>query len=212
MKLGYKFMLPALVMCLVNPLQVYASTKIIGEVTDNLDITASDKYFSKNTILKPGDVWNSSITVENKGNYDYDISLDSIESNIKDTSLHNTVEVVVKHGNDIVFEGPLSSKVKEKWITVKAHDKIEYNLEFSAPTEMNNELQGKELDSKFVFEARIEEIPVVEGGEDTGISKPVKTSDDNKIDTYIFLSMLGMTGVFTSVHLVLKNKKKEDKE
>lgn len=212
MKLGYKLMLPALALCLINPLQVYAETKIKGEVTDNLEINASDKYFSKKEILTPGDIWKSSITVENTGDYDYDISLDSIESNTEDTSLHNIVEVVIKHGDDIIFDGPLSSEVKEKWITVKAHDKIEYNLEFTAPTEMSNELQGKKLDSKFVFEARIEEIPVVESGEDdTGISKTVKTSDDNKIDNYIFLSMLGVTGIFTSIHLVLKNKKKEDK-
>lgn len=189
------------------PLEVYADTTIKGDITNKLVLEADSKLFSHLEILNPGDRWDDKIIIKNESDYDYQVSLVEIANNIKDDALYNIVESTITFDDEVIYKGTLNAFINctEKWIDIKAKNKIVFKVSFYAPDELDNSYQGKDLNAKFVFEARIEELPV-----DSGNGKIVQTGlNDTMENTSTIFSIMICIG---SLIIVILIKRKVDKK
>jgi hypothetical protein len=168
---------------------------ITGDYKDSFELHTNDVHIFNVKDCVPGDSWESKIEVKNLSHQNMDIAIISIESLIEDLQLYNGLNLVIKHGEDILYQGiygETTSPVTD-YITVNAKDSIVFDVFVSFPNESSNQYQGKELNSLWTFEAKHPgyvfsgDVPVPEPEEEeiTDEKEPVLPEQENDNDEII---------------------------
>lgn len=116
--------------------------------SDNFDL------FHLNS-MAPGDIQTGTITLTNTSNNAVYVGLESITSQLADNTLYDALDLKIFHGNDVLYEGsygktpnPVTDQLR-----VPAGESIFLYVEVSLNPLTANSLQGKEMDSIWVFSA-----------------------------------------------------------
>lgn len=104
----------------------------------------------------PGDRWEGEITIKNSAGGPMEVALLTITSLLEDTALFETLELELEVGNDIVYSGSYDTSLDPitPFYVIPADQSMVIHVCLSFPPEVGNEMQGKEMDSLWTFEAR----------------------------------------------------------
>lgn len=104
----------------------------------------------------PGDVWGGEIAIRNSANGPMEVSLLKLVSTLEDNDLFNTLELEIKVGDDLVYAGSYGATPQPvtPFYVIPADQTMIMDVSVSFPPEAGNDLQGKEMDSIWTFEAR----------------------------------------------------------
>lgn len=104
----------------------------------------------------PGDVWDGEIVIRNSANGPMEVSLLNLVSTLDDNDLFNTLELEIKVGDDIVYDGSYGATPQPvtPFYVIPSDQSMVMHVSVRFPPEAGNDLQGKEMDSIWTFEAR----------------------------------------------------------
>lgn len=104
----------------------------------------------------PGDIWDGEITIKNSAGGPMEVALLTIQSLLEDTALFKTLTLELQVGDDIVYSGSYDTKLDPvtPFYVIPAGQSMVMHVCISFPPEVGNEMQGKEMDSLWTFEAR----------------------------------------------------------
>lgn len=119
--------------------------------------TSSDALFSLKDIA-PGDTWQGRIHVKNNCSEVMAVSLVSITNNLKDDEyMFNQLDLEILLDGKLLYSGSygnVGSSVSE-WNTIEPGKQRTFEVKVILPETTGNEGQGREMDSTWIFEARV---------------------------------------------------------
>lgn len=146
--------------------------ELTGTFSGTFELNSSDMELFSLTGMVPGDSWSGTLKVLNKTGTDMDVSLVSIISNLEDTALFEALDLQLIVDGDLVYAGSYgstASPVTPK-ISVPKDDPVVFQITVSLPATAGNELQAKEMNSTWIFEANCAEFENVQTGVDLTLS------------------------------------------
>ncbi len=184
---------------------------VTGNYDEQLTLTTDTDSFFEASIMNPGDVWESEITLKNTSEtYNIQVALTDIENVLKDSRLFDVLELEIYAGDDLVYKGGYSKTDSPVfgWIQVDKGESIPLKVITRFPGECGNEYQNLSFKTNWVFETRIDENEI----EIINPSKPeneeVETGDNHSTSGYILLgAAAGLVVAFLVFH-----KKKGDSD
>lgn len=178
------FSLCLLLLFLINmfPLQSLAAEdmfegeiELTGSYNGRFSLDSSDmKMFNLKNIV-PGDTWNGKLHVKNKGKDIMEFSIISIVSNLQDETLYDALDLKISYKDQEIYNGSYGATGMpiSDMFSISAGKTITFDLVVSLPKTAGNNIQNKEMDSTWTFEARY--YGSSGGG---GTSKPIKKRAD----------------------------------
>lgn len=152
---------------------VYEGTvELTGKYNGTFQLTPDDlDLFHLKNIL-PGDSWEGKIHIKNKAKDTMEVSILSIVSNLRDKDLYDALELEIRVGDKLLYEGSYgdTSNPITKFYKIKPGKTVTFDVLVWLPKGVGNEMMGEEMDSTWTFEARYY-------GGSTG-KEPVKTGFD----------------------------------
>ena len=120
------------------------------------ELTTKDLYLFSLEGSIPGDVFYGSVKVENDTDTDMAISLDSIKSTLKhDKALFKALDLKVQIAGKTVYDGSYGAGKSPvtKFYMIKAGEVMYFDIKVTFPGYSGNELQGRQMDSTWSFNA-----------------------------------------------------------
>lgn len=146
--------------------------ELTGTFSGTFELNSSDMELFSLTGMVPGDSWSGQLKVLNKTGTDMDISLISIISNLEDTALFEALDLQLIVDGELVYAGSYgntASPVTPK-ISVPKNDPVVFQINVTLPTSAGNDLQAKEMNSTWIFEANCADQENVQTGVDLTLS------------------------------------------
>ncbi|WLD91511.1 TasA family protein [Alkalihalobacillus sp. AL-G] len=143
--------------------------------------------------IKPGDVMNRKVSIQNKGNKDFTYTTKADFKSGSDL-LYNQLELHIQDENGSLYDGKLSEfkGFDPRSLAQKTQEDITFSVEF--PWESGNEFQG--LATKFTIEFSAEGvIPPGNGEPPTNDGDLPKTGESNPVWYYLSGIMLAGLGL-----------------
>lgn len=146
--------------------------ELTGTFSGTFELNSSDMELFSLTGMVPGDSWSGQLKVLNKTGTDMDVSLISIISNLEDTALFEALDLQLIVDGELVYAGSYgntASPVTPK-ISVPKNEPVVFQINVSLPTTAGNDLQAKEMNSTWIFEANCADQENVQTGVDLTLS------------------------------------------
>ena len=146
--------------------------ELTGTFSGTFELNSSDMELFSLTGMVPGDSWSGQLKVLNKTGTDMDVSLISIISNLEDTALFEALDLQLIVDGELVYAGSYgntASPVTPK-IPVPKNEPVVFQINVSLPTTAGNDLQAKEMNSTWIFEANCADQENVQTGVDLTLS------------------------------------------
>jgi len=130
--------------------------ELTGNFVGTFTLDSNTAHIFRSSNAAPGDVWDGEITIKNSAGGPMEVALLTIVSTLEDTALFETLELQIEVGNDTVYSGSYDTALDPitPFYVIPAGQAMVMKLRISFPPEAGNEMQGKEMDSKWTFEAR----------------------------------------------------------
>lgn len=146
-------------------------------------VKVGDDFFSNWSSLMPGDVVSDKVTIRN--NYSRPMTIFFHTETIADDDLLNAVHIIIKNGDEILYDGPLNGTT-EKNICLGSYSRngndgeITYTL--SVPAELTNKYALASTKTKWVFQCYYNNGG---GGSSSGGGNPTsdKTTETVPVET-----------------------------
>ena len=197
---------------------------LTGIHTDGFSLTSNNhKIFDVDGIL-PGDEIHAVVEAQNFTDEALDLALLSIDSLMYDTSLFDALKLKITHKGEVLYEGAFATDTSTvtDYITVDAGDCISLDVSVTVPQKLDNDYQGMEMESAWVFEARHPGNKIVEHDDnvhsDQSVS-PVDKEEQSGIKTgaelprynhAIIFAVVGVIFIGLGLLLIFKRGKKEN--
>lgn len=191
------------------PLITYAaepeSLVVTGEYNGRFKLKTSEEKLFDISEAAPGDKYEGTITVKNAGSDMMKIAIVDIMSNLSDTDLYKTLNLKISKDGEVLYDGVYGNTPDPvtKFITVKGRDKIVFDVEVSFPELSSNDLQGKEMDTTWTFEAKYYNQDIETG---------VELNDSQNATFPLILICLGIVLIAVSVYCIIILKRKEEEQ
>ena len=143
------------------PVQAFADNgdewafELTGDFNGQFDLSSRDVEIFNLEDMVPGDSYEGKIKVKNNTKGKMEISIISIVSNLTDNLLYDTLELQIKQGDNVIYDGSYgetSKPISDKYI-VPVGKTLTFDIVVSLPFAAGNEIANKEMDSSWTFEA-----------------------------------------------------------
>lgn len=145
-----------------------STIELTGTLTESFELDASDVQLFSLKNMAPGDSWSGRVNVVNKTNTQMSIQLLSIVSNLEDLMLYDALHLIIIVDGDLVYNGsygatgePITTE-----LTVPNDKPLSFDIYVSLPETVGNEMQSKEMDSTWTFEAHCDDPTNIQTGVD----------------------------------------------
>lgn len=142
--------------------------ELTGRFSGQFELTSSDVSIFALENMVPGDSWEGRLKVVNKTGGEMHMSLISITSNLEDNVLYDALDLKILLDGGLLYNGPYSGTRTPmvEWLEVPANQDVVFEIFVSLPTTADNEVQGRKMDSTWLFEAYFEKGDNVQTGVD----------------------------------------------
>lgn len=191
---------------------VYEGTiELTGQFNGQFHLTPDDLELFHIENMVPGDRWEGKLHVKNKARDTMEISIISIASNLEDKILYDALDLEIRVGEEIVYDGSYGDTTKpiSKIYRVYPRKTVTFDIAVELPQTVGNEMMHREMDSTWTFEARYY-------GGSSG-KKPVNTgfdltqsNTDSLISALLFVVCLG--GFLIVLLRIRKTKEEADRQ
>lgn len=144
--------------------------------------TSDDDLFSLKNII-PGDSWHGKVHVKNNCGRIMEVSIISILNDLEnDDYLFRQLSLDISIGDEVIYSGSYgeTDEPVSDWYAISPGKKITFDIRVKLPEETGNEGQGREMDSTWIFEARVME-PSGGGG-----NNDHEADDDDELPYYVY--------------------------
>ena len=148
--------------------------------------TSDDDLFSLKNIV-PGDSWHGKVHVKNNCGRIMEVSIISILNDLEnDDYLFRQLTLDITTGDEVVYSGSYgeTDEPVSDWYAISPGKKITFDIQVKLPEETGNEGQGREMDSTWVFEARVMEPSG--GGGSNDRDDDDDDDDDDALPYYVY--------------------------
>lgn len=130
--------------------------ELTGNFVGTFTLDSNTAQILRATNAAPGDIWDGEITIKNSAGGPMEVALLTIKSLLEDTALFKALTLDLRVGDDIVYSGSYDTKLDPitPFYVIPAGQSMVIHVCISFPPEIGNEMQGKEMDSMWTFEAR----------------------------------------------------------
>jgi hypothetical protein len=133
-------------------------------------VKVGDDFFSNWGTLLPGDTFTDKITVGN--NYSKEVEIFFHTETIADDELLKQIQITIKNGNTVIYEGPLSGTVEKVSLgTFKKGETTDLFYTIHVPAELTNKYALADTKTKWIFTTSL--------GSDTSSDSSTKSSSSS---------------------------------
>jgi hypothetical protein len=148
-------------------------------------VKVGDDFFHNWGTLLPGDTFTDTVTIGN--NYTKAVEIFFHTENIADSELLDQIQITIKNGDQVIYDGPLSGTVEELSLgTFNKGETTVLTYTIHVPAELNNKYALSEAITKWIFSTSL--------GSDRsyrGSSKSSGSSSDDSSDSDSYSSRPG---------------------
>lgn len=128
-----------------------------------LNLKAEGNLFAESEIV-PGDVITTKAVISNTTGSDIKVRLVRVEDALKDKTnpdLYNYLTIKATQGNANLYGGTMSNaqQLQNTQVSIPNGEKAEMNMAVTLPATVGNEAQGGVLDTNWVFEVTMKNVP-----------------------------------------------------
>lgn len=129
---------------------------IIGDLKNNLTLTADNDYLFNKENIVPGEAWQTNIEVHNTSNKEMEFSVISVASD--NTELSNNLSLNIKAGDIIIFDGIYGNFLQDDVpsLIIKGKENITLHVQVELLPSANNSMQNSSISSIWTFEAKVQ--------------------------------------------------------
>lgn len=181
--------------------------ELSGKFNGQFHLTPDDlELFHLEDIL-PGDSWEGKIHIQNDARATMEVSIISIASNLKDKTLYDALDLEIRVGDEIIYEGSYGDTPDpiSKFYKIRPGKTVTFDVTVTLPQKVGNEMMNKEMDSTWTFEGRYY------GGHSD--KEPVKTGFDlTQSNTESIISIILFIVCLAAILIILLRIKKTEEE
>ena len=150
--------------------------------------------------IAPGDKWTGTIRIKNEAPGQMGVKLLSINSNLKDTTLFDALDLKISHEGKVIYSGSYDtnkSPITQAY-NLKSGKYLVLDVEVTLPLKTGNEVQNKEMDSTWTFEAYYSDSPK------TGWDLPSENTANLTIVWVMLFALLGAAIITVRIRAAMK--------
>lgn len=128
---------------------------IVGDFKTNLVLSTDNDFLFKDVNILPGSEFATTISLTNTAPRKMDISLLEIKNNIEDDTLYNAMSLSIVVNGTEVYNGSYGNTASPVFdeLTLKSGETVNMYVKSALADDYGNEMQNKNLDTTWTFEA-----------------------------------------------------------